>query len=162
MDDARLARGRSPITQNRCNACHNLDLAGRDNIPHIAGQREDYLVKMLREYKNNTRHGYDATMAEGAAPVSDVQIVDLAYTIKVSLAQSQTSAPEESPAREGPGLEYAGAGAATIPEGRWLRYEESGRIYIRRNSADITMRGGVGVSNAIRRMSAMPNRKSHK
>lgn len=80
-DPARLARGRALITQNRCNACHNLDLAGRDNIPHIADQREDYLLKTLREYKNNTRHGYDATMAEVLAPVSDAQIADLAYFI---------------------------------------------------------------------------------
>ena len=80
-DAARIANGRALITQNRCNACHNLDLAGRDNIPHIADQREDYLVKTLREYKNNTRHGYDATMAEVLAPVTDAQIVDLAYTI---------------------------------------------------------------------------------
>jgi cytochrome c553 len=35
----------------------------------------------LREYKNNTRHGYDATMAEVLAPVTDAQIVDLAYAI---------------------------------------------------------------------------------
>jgi len=80
-DAARIRNGRALITQNRCNACHNLDLAGRDNIPHIADQREDYLVKTLREYKNNTRHGYDATMAEVLAPVTDAQIVDLAYTI---------------------------------------------------------------------------------
>ncbi|HVZ53526.1 MAG TPA: c-type cytochrome [Pseudolabrys sp.] len=77
----RIQRGRALITQNRCNACHNLDLSGRDNIPHIADQREDYLLKTLREYKNNTRHGYDATMAEVLAPVTDAQIVDLAYTI---------------------------------------------------------------------------------
>jgi cytochrome c553 len=80
-DPGRIARGRALITQNRCNACHNLDLSGRDNIPHIAAQREDYLVKTLREYKNNTRHGYDATMAEVLAPVTDAQILDLAYTI---------------------------------------------------------------------------------
>ncbi len=80
-DAARIERGRVLITQNRCNACHNLDLSGRDNIPHIADQREDYLVKTLREYKNNTRHGYDATMAEVLAPVTDAQILDLAYTI---------------------------------------------------------------------------------
>jgi cytochrome c553 len=80
-DPARLERGRALITQNRCNACHNLDLAGRENIPHIAAQREDYLLKTLREYKNNSRHGYDATMAEVLAPVSDAQIVDLAYFI---------------------------------------------------------------------------------
>jgi cytochrome c553 len=80
-EPARMQRGAALITQNRCNSCHNLDLSGRDNIPRIADQREDYLVKTLREYKNNTRHGYDGTMAEVLAEVTDAQIVDLAYTI---------------------------------------------------------------------------------
>ncbi len=80
-DAARLASGHALITQNRCNACHNLDLAGRENIPRIADQREDYLVRTLREYKNNTRRGYDGAMAEVLAPVTDAQIVDLAYAI---------------------------------------------------------------------------------
>ena len=80
-DATRIRNGRALITRNRCNACHNLDLSGRDNIPRIADQREDYLVKTLREYKSNTRHGYDATMAEVLAPVTDAQILDLAYTI---------------------------------------------------------------------------------
>jgi cytochrome c553 len=80
-DAARMERGRALITQNRCNSCHKLDLSGQENIPHIADQREDYLVKTLREYKNNTRHGYDASMAEVLAPVTDAQIVDLAYYI---------------------------------------------------------------------------------
>lgn len=80
-DPARIKLGRALITQNRCNACHNLDLSGRDNVPRIAAQREDYLVKTLREYKHNIRHGYDAAMAEVLAPVTDAQIVDLAYTI---------------------------------------------------------------------------------
>jgi cytochrome c553 len=80
-DPARMKRGRALITRNRCNACHKLDLSGRDSIPHIANQREDYLVKTLREYKNNVRPGYDATMAEVLAPVSDAQILDLAYYI---------------------------------------------------------------------------------
>ena len=80
-DAARLQSGRALITQNRCNSCHNLDLTGRDNIPRIAAQREDYLVKTLREYKSNTRHGYDAVMAEVLAPINDPQILDLAYYI---------------------------------------------------------------------------------
>jgi len=80
-DAARMQNGRTLITQNRCNSCHNLDLSGRENIPHIADQREDYLVKTLREYKSNTRHGYDATMAEVLAPISDAQILDLSYYI---------------------------------------------------------------------------------
>jgi cytochrome c553 len=80
-DAARMQSGRALITQNRCNSCHNLDLAGRENIPYIADQREDYLVKTLREYKSNTRHGYDATMAEVLAPINDAQILDLAHYI---------------------------------------------------------------------------------
>ena len=80
-DPARIAVGRTLITANRCNSCHNLDLSGKENVPRIAAQREDYLLKTLREYKNNTRHGYDAAMAEVLAPVTDAQIVDLAYTI---------------------------------------------------------------------------------
>ncbi len=79
--DARLQRGRTLITQHRCNSCHGLDLAGRDSIPRIAAQREDYLVKSLREYKNNTRPGYDPAMASVMAPVSDADIVDLAFAI---------------------------------------------------------------------------------
>jgi cytochrome c553 len=80
-DAARMQRAAALITQHRCNSCHNLDLSGRDNIPRIADQCEDYLVKTLREDKNNTRHGYDGTMAEVLAPITDAQIVDLAYYI---------------------------------------------------------------------------------
>ncbi|HZP70413.1 MAG TPA: c-type cytochrome [Pseudolabrys sp.] len=80
-DAARMQAARTLITQNRCNSCHGLDLGGRDNIPRIADQREDYLVKTLRDYKSNARHGYDGVMAEVLAPVTDQQIVELAYYI---------------------------------------------------------------------------------
>jgi cytochrome c553 len=80
-DAARMQQAALLITQNRCNSCHGLDLTGRENIPRIADQREDYLVKTLREYKNNDRRGYDGAMAEVLAPVSDQQILDLAYYI---------------------------------------------------------------------------------
>jgi cytochrome c553 len=80
-DAARLRAANDLMTQHRCNACHGVDLAGREHVPRIAGQREDYLVKTMREYKNNVRRGYDATMAEALAPVTDAQIVELAYAI---------------------------------------------------------------------------------
>ncbi len=78
-DAARMQRGRALIGQHRCNTCHNLDLTGRENIPRIADQREDYLVKTLRDYKSNARQGYDGVMAEVLTPVADAQILDLAY-----------------------------------------------------------------------------------
>jgi len=79
LDGARVERARAVIEQNHCNTCHNPDFSGRENVPRIAAQREDYLAKTLRAYKDNSRHGYDATMAEVLAPVSDEQIADLAY-----------------------------------------------------------------------------------
>ncbi|HEY1309668.1 MAG TPA: c-type cytochrome [Pseudolabrys sp.] len=78
---ARIQSGRALITANRCNSCHGLDLAGRDNVPRVAGQREEYLARSLREYKSNTRHGYDGVMAEVTQAVTEPQIADLAYTI---------------------------------------------------------------------------------
>jgi cytochrome c553 len=79
IDPARLDRGRGLVHQNRCNVCHSPDLAGRDNVPRIAAQREDFLVKTMREYKANIRPGYDASMGDVMQPVSDADILDLAY-----------------------------------------------------------------------------------
>ena len=78
-DPARMAAARALADKEHCTSCHNPDLSGRDNIPRIADQREDYLVKTLRDYKSNKRPGYDATMAEVMNPITDQQIVELAY-----------------------------------------------------------------------------------
>jgi cytochrome c553 len=78
-DPARLQRAQALVQQYRCNSCHNTDFSGKDNVPRIADQREDYLAKTLREYKDNSRHGYDASMAEVLQPVTPEQIADLAY-----------------------------------------------------------------------------------
>src|ERR1700760_3492628 len=80
-DPARIARAQALVTQNRCNSCHGADFSGGDNVPWLADQREDYLAKTMREYKDNTRHGYDGTMAEVLQPVTTDQIADLAYYI---------------------------------------------------------------------------------
>jgi cytochrome c553 len=78
-DPARMARGQALAAQHRCNSCHNLDFSGKENVPRIASQREDYLSKTMREYKDNNRHGYDGSMAEVLQPVTPEQIADLAY-----------------------------------------------------------------------------------
>jgi cytochrome c553 len=63
-DPARMERARAISTQNRCNFCHQSNYQGQDNVPRLAGQREDYLLKALRGYKDNSRRGYDAQMSE--------------------------------------------------------------------------------------------------
>jgi len=79
VDAARMTRIQAMVQRLHCNSCHNADLAGRDNIPRIAAQREDYLARTLREYKSNSRHGYDATMADVMGSVSEAEIDELAY-----------------------------------------------------------------------------------
>ena len=78
-DPARMAKGEALVQQNRCNSCHNTDFSGKENVPRIANQREDYLAKTLGEYKDNSRHGYDATMADVMQTVGQDQIADLAH-----------------------------------------------------------------------------------
>jgi len=80
-DPDRLERARGLIQQHRCNFCHTSNFAGVENVPRLAGQREDYLLKALREYKNNTRRGYDPAMAEVLYAITDEQIGDLAYLL---------------------------------------------------------------------------------
>ena len=80
-DEARMQRGQAAAQLHRCNTCHNSDYSGKENVPRIASQREDYLAKTLSEYKSNARAGYDASMADVMAPVTPEQIGDLAYYI---------------------------------------------------------------------------------
>jgi cytochrome c553 len=46
------------------------DFSGKENVPRIANQREDYLAKTLAEYKDNSRHGYDGSMADVMGPIT--------------------------------------------------------------------------------------------
>src|SRR3954463_16549923 len=80
-EPARMARALGVAQQHRCNSCHNPDFSGKDNVPRLAGQREDYLAKTLGEYKDNSHHGYDGSMADVMAPITADQIADLAYFI---------------------------------------------------------------------------------
>ncbi|MEO8187027.1 MAG: cytochrome c, partial [Burkholderiaceae bacterium] len=54
-DAARLARGRAIVEQHRCVSCHNPDFSGREQMPRLANQREDYLLKSMRDYKSGAR-----------------------------------------------------------------------------------------------------------
>jgi cytochrome c553 len=78
-DRARRERARLLVQEHRCNFCHNDDFSGAQNAPRLAGQREDYLVKALREYKNNSRRAYDPSMADVMFPLTDADILDLAH-----------------------------------------------------------------------------------
>lgn len=78
-DPARVERAQELVAQHRCNFCHNGDYSGQENVPRIAGQREDVLIKALRGYKDNTRRGYDAQMSDVVEPLTDAEFADFAH-----------------------------------------------------------------------------------
>jgi cytochrome c553 len=80
-DPGRMQRGAALVNQHRCNFCHNKDFSGNESVPRLAGQREDYLLKSLREYKAATRTEYQPVMAEVVPPLKDADLVELAYYI---------------------------------------------------------------------------------
>ncbi len=67
--------------QHRCSFCHGAGWQGQDNVPALAGQHEAYLLSSLRAYKDNTRAGYDGTMAEVVHDLSDTDLQELAFSI---------------------------------------------------------------------------------
>jgi cytochrome c553 len=76
---ARLEKGRIAAQRHRCGFCHNPDMSGHDQIGRIGAQREDYLLKALREYKTGERRGYDPAMVEVAQGISDEDLADVAH-----------------------------------------------------------------------------------
>ena len=78
-DPARLERARALTEQNHCNICHRPDYSGQQSVPRLADQREDYLLKTLREYKSGARRAYEPIMLEVLQPIDDAQLVEFAY-----------------------------------------------------------------------------------
>ena len=73
-DAARMAKGRSLAEQHKCVFCHGANLDGGQQVPRIAGQKEDYLQESLRGFKSGSRPGYTQAMT---AAVSQVPVEDL-------------------------------------------------------------------------------------
>ncbi len=81
-DAPRFERGRALLQKSNCGVCHNPDFSGRQQMPRLANQREDYLLKAMRDYKSGQRIGYGgATMPEELAAFSDADLADIAHTL---------------------------------------------------------------------------------
>lgn len=63
----------------RCGICHLPSYLGREQIPRLAGQREDYLVHSMRQFRSNQAVGRDTIMAASLFGVSDSDIKAMAH-----------------------------------------------------------------------------------
>jgi cytochrome c553 len=79
VDQARFERVEALAQQNHCDVCHRVDFSGQQTVPRLAGQREDYLLKTLRDYKSGARRAYEPIMLEQVQPLDDAQLIELSY-----------------------------------------------------------------------------------
>jgi len=73
-------KGAEAAAGRRCASCHTDTYAGTKAVARLAGQREEYLVKALHDYKSGVRSGgAGSAMTDVAYPLSDEEITALAH-----------------------------------------------------------------------------------
>ena len=80
-DAALMKQGRLASAKHRCGICHLRDYSGREASPRIAGQREEYLVDILRAFRDKPSPGSDANMIAAMYGVSDADIRAMAHLL---------------------------------------------------------------------------------
>ena len=79
IDTARASRGAAISERALCGTCHLPDYTGRDQMPRLANQREDYLLATLRMFHTGVTPGRDTIMSAALHGLSDADLVDLAH-----------------------------------------------------------------------------------
>jgi len=73
-------KGAQVAVGRRCASCHTDSYAGTKAVARLAGQREEYLVKSLRDYKAGQRVGGGvAAMADVAYHMSEEEITAVSH-----------------------------------------------------------------------------------
>jgi cytochrome c553 len=78
-DPARAARGKAKADETLCTMCHLGGFIGQNEIPRVAGQQYDYVVKQMRDFKTGKRTNDAGNMASVSKTLSDQDIEDLGH-----------------------------------------------------------------------------------
>ena len=73
------ARGETLSKDMRCGICHLPNYVGREQMPRLAGQREDYLLHTMRSMKANQSVGRDPIMTASLYGISDADLQAIAH-----------------------------------------------------------------------------------
>jgi cytochrome c553 len=81
VDPERAALGKAKAEETLCTMCHLGGFSGQNEIPRVAGQQFDYIVKQMQDFKVYRRTNDAGTMTAVAKTLSDEDIVNLAHYI---------------------------------------------------------------------------------
>jgi cytochrome c553 len=79
VDKSLIERGKAVAAKNRCGSCHLPDYHGREQMPRLAGQREDFLAQTMIAYQQNKRSGGDTVMADALYGIAEPDVRALAH-----------------------------------------------------------------------------------
>ena len=79
LDASKVARGAALSKRGQCGSCHLPDYAGREQMPRLAGQREDFLLSSMKEFRDGKATGRDTIMAATLRGMSDAELNDLSH-----------------------------------------------------------------------------------
>ncbi len=78
-DPARAARGKAKADEVLCTMCHLGGFMGQNEIPRVAGQHYEYIVKQIRDFKTGRRTNDAGNMASVSKTLTERDIEDLAH-----------------------------------------------------------------------------------
>lgn len=78
-DPALMKQGAALVHKLHCANCHQADFRGREQMPRLAAQREEYLEAAMNSYRQYTRVGGDTLMAAALYGTSDADVKALAH-----------------------------------------------------------------------------------
>ena len=78
VDAAKAERGHRKAEETLCTMCHLGGFKGQNEIPRVAGQHHDYVVKQLGDFKAGRRTNDAGNMASVAKTLSEQDMDDLA------------------------------------------------------------------------------------
>ena len=62
-----------------CGTCHLPDYRGQQQVPRLAGQRLDYLLSAMQQFRDKPGPGRDTIMAATLRGLADAQLNQLAH-----------------------------------------------------------------------------------
>lgn len=80
-DEAKVKLGKAKSDETLCVMCHLGGFSGQNEIPRVAGQQYEYIVKQMKDFKARTRTNDAGNMTSVAQTVSETDIENLAHYI---------------------------------------------------------------------------------
>lgn len=80
-NEAKVRLGKAKADETLCAMCHLGGFSGQNEIPRVAGQQYDYVVKQLKDFKARTRTNDAGNMTSVAQTLSETDIENLGHYI---------------------------------------------------------------------------------